>query len=905
MKPRIRHLAMVCLVGAAAATPAIAADPTPAPASELLPAGVEYDPAVPTPESVLGFAPGEWHVRPDQLLAYAEALAATSDRVALEIQGRTHEGRPQPLLVVTSPDNHRRLEAIRAAHLALAEPSLPAPSEAELAAMPVVVWLGYSIHGNEASGANAAPAVAYYLAAGRGPEVEGLLAEAVVLIDPSLNPDGLGRFAAWANSHRGAVPVGDPDHREHRETWPGGRTNHYWFDLNRDWVLLQQPESRNRVATLSRWRPNLLGDFHEMGSDQTYFFQPGVASRQHPLIPEGNRRLTERIAAQHAAALDAAGRLYYSEETFDDFYPGKGSTYPDLTGGVGVLFEEASARGRLMDTLRGPLTFRFAIENQLATSLSMLAAARDFRGELLAYQAEFYRSGLDQARRDPVGGYVFATPGDPARAFHLLELLAGHGVEVHRPAEPLEAGGRSFAPGEAWVVPLAQPQYRLVKALFERRTEFADSTFYDVSAWTLPLAFGAAAAEVDRKRLGAGALGERLEGPSFPSAPGVSPSASEAPYAYVLPWTGTYAPRALYRLLAAGDRPAVATRPFAAETDRGRRSFAAGTLVVPVATAAGSAADLAARLGEIAASDGVEVFAVSTGLTAEGIDLGSPKVVPLAKPKPLLAVGGEVSGYEAGEVWHLLDHRMGVPLPLIEVDRLERLDLTAYTHLLMVDGDYAGLSEGVGEALGRWVRRGGVLVASKRAARWAGERVLAAAAEEESAAAAKEEPAKEAKDAGAAAASGATEAAPVPRRAYADFEPETQAQRITGAIFAVDLDLTHPLAFGYGEGGEAKVAVFRNSTVTLPPSGNPYETVARYEEKPLVAGYASTENLAALAGGPAAIASRLGKGLVVRFADDLNFRAFWYGTAKLYLNALFFGPVVERTEREEPAGRSR
>ena len=472
---------------------------------------------MPAPEAVFGFAPGERHVRPDQLVRYAEILAASSDRVRLEIQGETWEGRPQPLLVITSPENHRRLEEIRAAHVALSDPGRPAPGRDELAAMPVVIFLGYSIHGNEASGANAAPAVAYWLAAGRGPEVEGLLAKAVVLLDPSQNPDGLGRFTTWANSHWSAVPVGDRDHREHVETWPGGRFNHYFFDLNRDWLLLQQPESRHRVATLRRWRPNLVGDYHEMGGDRTFFFQPGVGSRQNPLIPAENRRLTERVAAYHAAAFDAAGRLYYTEEDFDDFYPGKGSTYPDLTGGVGVLFEEASARGRRIDSVYGPLTLRFAIENQTRASLSMLAAARDLREDLLAYQAEFFRDALAEAGRQPLAAYVFATPGDPARAYRLLEVLAGHGIEVYRPAGPITAGGRTFAPEESWLVPLDQPQTRLVRALFERPTKFADSTFYDVSAWTLPLAFGAEVAEVGRQGWNPSLLGEAAGEPVVPA----------------------------------------------------------------------------------------------------------------------------------------------------------------------------------------------------------------------------------------------------------------------------------------------------------------------------------------------------------------------------------------------------
>ena len=347
----------------------------------------------------------------------------------------------------------------------------------------------------------------------------------IVLLDPSLNPDGLGRFAEWANMHRGEVPLGDRDNREHDEAWPGGRTNHYWFDLNRDWLPAQHPETRARLATLRRWRPNLLADFHEMGSDGTYFFQPGVPSRQNPLTPAANLELTRRIARYHADAFDAAGRLYYTEETFDDFYYGKGSTYPDVQGAVGILFEQASARGQLVDTDNGPLSFRQAIRGHVLTSFSTLRAAHDLRGDLLAYQASFFRDAAAAARSGAVA-YLVADGGDPMRAWQLLELLAAHGIEVRELAAEVALDGITFRPGHAWAVPLEQRQSKLVEALFERRLEFADETFYDISAWTLPLAFGLPTAELPRERAASRLLGPPVDHPTPPTGrlPATSPS---------------------------------------------------------------------------------------------------------------------------------------------------------------------------------------------------------------------------------------------------------------------------------------------------------------------------------------------------------------------------------------------
>ena len=421
---------------------------------DALPRVDSYDPAIPAPAAFLGFEPGEQHVRHDQLAAYVRRLAELSPRLVVEEQGRTHEGRPQLLLTVSSPGNLARREEIRRRHAALSEPPFDEPPAADLEAMPVVVWLGYSIHGDEASGANAALLVAYHLAAARGREVEDLLARAVVLLDPSLNPDGLDRFAQWANAHRGAVPVDDPEHREHVQPWPSGRTNHYWFDLNRDWLLVQQPESRARVATFQRWRPNLVADFHEMGSDATFFFQPGVPARQNPLTPPENLELTRAIAGFHAAAFDRAGRLYFTEETYDDFYYGKGSTYPDVQGAVGILFEQASARGHRQQTENGLLTFADAIANQVRASFSTLAGADDKRRELLAWQREAYRRALAAAARAPVAGWVVGDGGDPARAAALLAVLRAHGVEVRLLPAPWRRGAGASPPAApGWCPP--------------------------------------------------------------------------------------------------------------------------------------------------------------------------------------------------------------------------------------------------------------------------------------------------------------------------------------------------------------------------------------------------------------------------------------------------------------------
>jgi len=871
--PRLLCILLPLLLGlGASAFPATAADLT---VERILPAGVTYDPEIPTPASVLGFEVGERHVRHDQLVAYLRLLADRSDRVELTEQGRTHEGRILLVLTLTSPANLDRLDELLERHRSSSEPASPETPIPDLSQQPVVVWLGYSIHGNEASGSNAALLVAYHLAAARDPAVEALLDDAIVLLDPSLNPDGLGRFAHWVNMYRGRRAVADANHREHRESWPNGRTNHYWFDLNRDWLLLQHPESRARVATLQRWRPHVVADFHEMGSDATYFFQPGVPTRRNPLTPERNVALTRAIARHHAAALDELGRLYYTEETFDDFYYGKGSTYPDVQGSVGILFEQASARGHRRETENGTMDFRYAISNQLTTSISTLEGAVENREALLTYQARFFRDALAEAGHSPTRAFVFGSSHDPARNHHLAAILLGHGIEVRELARPVEVDGRRFEPGGAYLVAVEQRQYRLLRSLFETVTTFEDTTFYDVSTWTFPLAFGLPWAALERG-VGdvAGALVTELEPPR-----GVVDEAEGEPFAWAFEWSGYYAPRALGRLLEAGVEARVATRPFEVPGEQGPRSFGHGTVVIPTGYQEVSAEELRRLLETAAREDGVDFHALSSGLTPGGVDLGSPSVPPLELPRPLLVIGEGVSTYEAGEMWHLLDHRFELEVTLVPGEDLGRVDFADYSHVILVDGDYGAIQEPVREALGRWLRQGGVLLATRGAAQWAETTLL----KREEGEAEPELPEMPNGDR--------------PLRApYADYDRDRGAQLVSGTIFQVELDLTHPLAFGYRE--EA-LPVFRRSTRVMAPSANPYENVALYSQEPLLSGYVSAENLARLRGTAAVLAQREGEGVLVRLADDPGFRGYWYGTQKLVLNTLFFGPVIERTSAPE------
>ena len=840
LPPALLALAALAVTASASAQPAV-----PLATPYAIDGTASYDPAVPTPQQVLGFTVGERHTRPEEVVRYLEAVAAASPRVTVGVHGETYEGRRLVHAVVTSPRNHARLDPIQAANLRLSE-APGSVSDAELAAMPVVVYQGYSVHGNEASGTEAALVWLYHLAAGTGAEVERQLDQAVVLIDPLLNPDGRDRFVDWVNGWRGAAPVADPAGREHREAWPQGRTNHYLFDLNRDWLPTELAESRARMAWWHSWRPQVTTDHHEMGSEATFFFQPGIPSRNNPNTPPETFELTGAIAAYHAAELDRIGQLYYSEESFDDFYYGKGSTYPDVNGGVGILFEQASSRALLRDTdENGRLDYAVTVRNQLATSVSTLRAAVDLRERLLGHARDFY------AQRPGRGAWLIALDDRRTRGQALAQALARSRVQIYELAKDVDADGRRFRAGQAWVVPLDQAQGRLVQAAMERTLAYTDSLFYDVSTWTFPLAYGAHAAQTDRQP----AVGAAVD-PAFDGGRLVG---GRARVAYLVPWTRYFAPRTLRRLQEAGLRVRLAQSPFQAVAGGRTESFERGTLVVPVQNAGAPPDSVHAVVARAVAQDHVEAFALASGLTPAGADLGSRSWPVLETPRVGLLAGDGTDANAVGEVWHLLSERFGQPVSLLDPAALP--DLDAYTTLVLADGSYGGLDSTATARVRSWVRAGGVLVGTEGGARWAARAGLV--------------------DAPLRAAPTDSTARP-----YADRDAAAGAQAIGGSILQVDLDPTHPLAYGY----PAQVAVFKAGAALFEPaaSGSGLD-VGVYAAEPVLSGYASAQNRERLLGAAALKAARVGRGRVVLMDFNPAFRAFWRGTDGLLLNAVYFG----------------
>ncbi len=820
-----------------------------------LPKGYTYNPAVPTPKQVLGYEVGEWHVTHDQLVSYMKAVAASSDRVKFEETGRSYEKRPQVLLTISSPKNLGKIEQIKSERAKLRIPG----AQVDIQAMPLVMFMGYSVHGNEPSGANAALVAAYHFAAANeiAPELENI----ILLLDPAINPDGLNRFASWVNSHKAYVMNGDPAQRELNEAWPRGRTNHYWFDLNRDWLPVQHPESRNRVKVFQSWLPNIHLDFHEMGTNSTFFFQPGVPSRVHPLTPTKNFELTEKIGTYHAKALDQIGSLYYNQENYDDFYYGKGSTYPDVQGSIGILFEQASSRGHLQESANGMLSFPFTIRNQFTANLSSYLAAKEMRVELNQWMKDFYNEIKKESTADVNKAYIFGAKEDDARSFHLADLILQHNIEVFALKEDITVNGKPFKKETSYIVPADQPQYRLIKAMFETRTTFQDSLFYDISAWTFPMAFHLDFMTLNSKILNLASVAP-VDKNNFMQASGKVVGQAEA-YQYALEWTDYYAPKAAYQLLKAGFLVRLANKEF---TTAEGKTFRRGTLLIDKGESGMNDQVFFAKLQEIAQFAHVDIHALTTGYTA-GANLGSTFMVPLKTPTIALLVDGGVDSGEAGEIWHLLDQRMKMPVTLLPLDALSSSNLSRYNVILMADGSYSRLGQAGANALKTWVNQGNTLVAKGGALRWLAQNEI-----------------------GNFTFRNVDNEEKGLQKSYADFENATGSKQTFGAIFKANLDITHPLGYGYHE---KEIYTFRNDNFFLEPSANPYANPLVYTANPLASGYLHPSNQPGVKESAVIRVSGQGRGRIIGFADNPNFRAFWFGTNKLFMNSIFFGQVIE------------
>ncbi len=837
------------------------------PTNKYFPQETTFDTNIELPETYLGFEIGDWHIAPAALNGYMHKLAAQSPRVDVETIGYSHERNALLHVYISSPENITNLDEVLKQH-----------QTAKAANDDILVLnLAYSVHGNEPSGANASALFAYYLAASNEDWVRDFLAKTIVIIEPAQNPDGVGRFSTHVNQNKGVSENFEPSNRDHFESWPSGRTNHYWFDLNRDWIFTVHPESKARIKAYQKWRPHVLGDYHEMdGEFPSYFFQPGHPKRTHPLTSKENQRITKGLANYHAKALDARAQPYFTEERYDDFYYGKGSAYPDATGAIGLLFEQTAVRGHARELGGVKIRFQEAIANHLATSISLLKGADAYRTDILNYRFSARDETVRRALADPVKAYIFSDDGDPERAQKLLDILNLHKIPVYGLTADIRIGQEIFKKDHAYAVKTNGEQYGLIRSLFETRTDFDDTVFYDVSTWNLPLALNLPYAPLKH-------LGNINTNPiviNTESKAKIWPQ--ETPVAYAIPWDQYRAPHLLQALTVQELKPRLTLLKFTGSTfPSGRHKFKAGTILLQPKTA-----EEHERARQVfGRHTSVKVHELSSALSPSGPDLGSRNMKVLAPIKPALLVGEGVAPTEAGEIRYAVDKTFGVPLTLLDLDRVKTTDLNGFTHLLLADGDYKSRPK-IPEILQSWVNAGGILIAQKKAAIWLENSVIFTS----------EKTVNESKKTN-------DENKKIKRRKYQDYEQDVGKRTISGAALRTKADLTHPLIFGFER---AEIPVFYNAKDILSAAPISYDTPLVYAKKDLlITGYADKNRLDKIKDTPALTMHRSGKGKIVLFSHNNNFRSIWLGSERLYANALFFTQAIDNRKDEKSASNSK
>ena len=803
-----------------------------------------YDSKIQSPEEYLGYEIGFEHTRHDLIVAYLKYLSNVSEKAKIIKYGESHEGRDLIMLTVSSTENLNNLEKIKDEHLQYTVPGVKTKIDSSL---PIIVNLGYGVHGNEPSSAEAAILAAYTLVASENNKIKRLIQNSVVFIDPTINPDGRDRHSQWANQYKSINLVSDSNDAEHNEAWPRGRTNHYWFDLNRDWLLGINPESRGKLEWYHSWYPNVVTDFHEMGTNSNYFFEPMKRNASvKPMIPDENYSVLSPIFAEYyVKALDSIGSFYYTKESFDETYPGYGSSYPDVQGAVAILFEQASSRGHLQETNYGTMSFGFTIRNQYLSSIATVEAAVDNKDLLRDYQMRFFNSSVTEFKNEKVKAYEFGDMYDQNRNKAFIDKLLLHKIKVYN------SKGK-------FVVPVNQPQSRMVKNFFETHSKYVDSVFYDASAWSVSNIYNMKSKELKSF------FGESEIKSTEGFVKNLKPKKSN--YAYVMDWDDYNSPAALNHLQKNGIITYSAFKPFTIKVNgtNSSKKFNYGSVLIPVSKQNISSEKLFDIISEMQNKFEVPVYNSESGYSLKGIDLGSNNFRINKPVKVALLIGEGVNSYEAGEVWHLLDTRIGLPLTKLKLNQFSGTSLDKYTTLIMVSGSYNQLGKDEVKKIKKWVDKGNTLITIARGSSWAINSKLI-----------NESLVESKKD------------STYSRKNYVESREYIGRERIGGVILRADIDLTHPVAFGYND---TSIPVYKNNNVFINKTYNDYSSVATYSKDFHIDGYISELNKKDFIPGAASlIISKIGTGRVVVFADNPNFRGTWYGTNKLFLNAIFLG----------------
>ncbi|MBX3351504.1 MAG: hypothetical protein KF684_01105 [Phycisphaeraceae bacterium] len=869
-------ISLALIAGCASTTPSSAQPPAPehaARGASGVPAnhydyfgGLRFDDATPRPVDTIGHEIGERFTRQHLMADYLTRLAAQSDRVRIEQYGQSHQRRPLHLVTISSPRNLDRLDEILAKNRELFDPRATSDTRARqiIETNPAIVWFSFNVHGNEASCSEVAMQVAYTLAAGQNKQVQDILDNVVLIIDPLLNPDGRERYLSFFDNAAGASPNPTPATAEHDEPWPSGRPNHYLFDLNRDWLWMVHPESRSRIARFVRHKPQLHIDYHEQGAESPYFFGAGD-SPYNANIPAETREWLDIYGKANAAVFDERGLEYSTRERFDYLYPGYGKVLPVYHGAVGLLTEKAG-HGRaglsIMVRDRYELLLRDRVRDHFLTAMSYLETTAENRVGQLERFHRFAKEAMTLAPDEPTA-YLVTTDTDPAILTRLWDLLTPHGIEIHSLERDAEVAGlieyrdgktldpRAIAKG-AWVVRVDQPMGRLVRVLFERETHVEDPDTYDITAWSMPIAFG----------LDAYAMTGRVELPmtrleKWDARRGETTGDGRA--ALVVNASQHAFPLAASAAARHDLFGRVAARAFTLEDQR----FSAGSLIF--ATSRNDSGALDAFAAEINGA-GLNAHRAGAGIPSDGPALGADMNRYFVKPRALLLRGPQFSSLSFGQHWHLFDVDTPIPYDAVNADSIGSVKWDLYTALVLPESSQLGrVFEGARlDALKSWVRSGGVVVASGSSAVWASRTLLDLKLDEPE-----------------------RDETKLSELSWEERRLRAIDNRVSGVLLRAAVDQTHPMA----SGAPAWFGLIKRGANTL-PIGDSGSAVARFESPALVSGLINERNAARFDGSPAITHHRLGRGSVICFADDPTFRGFNHAGARLLLNAIIFGPSM-------------
>jgi len=884
----MRIVLLALALVATAASPSLAQTPEP-----FWP-GAQYDTKIPTLEQVVGHASGDKVTTPEQIATYLRALAqAAPDRTRLTEYARTWEGRPLWLFVVGSAERIAKLDHVKADIKRLADPRGLAPAEVTrlVASAPVVVWLVHGVHGNEISSGDAALLEAYHLLAARGDAgVDAVLRDALVLIDPMQNPDGRARFIFQNLQGQAAAPDPAPYNAEHDEPWPGGRSNHYLFDMNRDWFAQTQPETRGRIQIALDYFPHVNVDLHEQGGNNSYYFAP-PADPLNPHYTKAQIAGFELFGRANAARFDERGWAYYVREVYDGFYPGYGDSWPMLHGSIGMTYEQASARALSFARTDGTvMTFRDGVLHHFNAAITTAITAARNRDRLVRDFVDYRRSAVAEGEQGAVREYVLVPGHDPSRADALARNLATQGIEVRRAESALTIGTRTISAG-AYLVSNAQPAGRLVRNLLdldtkqdaafiarqeERRKRRQPDQIYDITGWSLPLVY-----DVEVVTSPAAITAQASRVPAVYAAASPARALAAARVGYLVPWGVAAA-----ALTADAVTQGLRVHSVGGTFTLGGRSYPIGTALVRTA---GNPADLAARLSALAATHGAEVVPIDSAYVESGTSLGSNATGFVKAPRVLLAWDAPTSTLSAGWTRWVLERRFGQAVTAVRTASLSRVDFSRYDVVVLPSGNYAGqIGDGVLTRLKDWIRLGGTLVTLADATRWAS--TAAAGLLDTNALLKDGRP-----DVPATTGPAAKVDAKTPDPADLTYDKAIQPDRERpdaqpGALLRATVDTDHWLSAG--SDAETQV-VIEGSRVFAPIKLNAGRNVVYYAPKPslVASGLIWPEGQDLLVRKAYLMHQPMGQGHVIGFAEEPTYRGYTEATMLLFMNAVLLGPA--------------